>query len=141
MARTPSIGIDQNLDGRFVDKYWGIVPKFIIYQPENYRCEVNPDYLFLLDAYINGNINPDNISESLRIEIEHMIINADCPCTLTGEERAIIIALKGGEPCSPPSPRLACNPGDTVCCNSTLMCDLISQCEDDDGESDKTITV
>jgi len=134
MARTPSMGIDQNLDGKFIDKYWGIVPQFIIYQPENYRCEVNPDYLFLLQAYINGEIDPDNISQDLRFEIENIVINADCPCLLSGKERAILIALSGGEPCAAPSSRIACNPGDKICCNATLLCDPVTLCEDNNDD-------
>jgi len=129
MPRTPSMGIDQNQDGKFIDKYWGRLPQFLRYLPESFICEVNPEYLELLRNYIDGLINPDNISDELRYEIENLIVNADCPCLLTGKERAILIALAGGEPCAPPSSKLPCNVGDTVCCNATVMCDPETVCE------------
>ena len=44
MAKTPSIGIDQNKDERFIDKYIGRIPQFLHSIPQAYICEVNPAF-------------------------------------------------------------------------------------------------
>ena len=127
MARTPSLGIDQNADGKFIDKYWGRVPQFLKYIPEAFICEANPEYIELIQAYVDGNIVEANIDPTLYAEIENIMLNLSCPCLLTGKDRAIMNAFLGNPTCDAPSHMLTC--GTSICCNSTVMCESPSICE------------
>jgi len=49
MPTTPSLGLDQNEKQKFIDRYWGRVPKFLHRIPEQNICEANPDYIKLLN--------------------------------------------------------------------------------------------
>lgn len=77
--KTPSIGIDQNEEGRFIDKYWGRLPMYLHRIPETanmgrkHIVECNPEYMKLVTAYLNGTINKDNLSYELYNEIEDVI--------------------------------------------------------------------
>jgi hypothetical protein len=126
MIRVPSIGNDQNQDGKFIDKYWGRVPRFLIYEPWAFRCEANPEYLYLIDEYLNGRIDDHNLSNDLLLEIEKLIVNFSCPCMLTGEERTITDAYLGRKPCMKVITRVSCD--DTLCCNEVLNCVPDSSC-------------
>ncbi len=69
MARTPSMGLDQNGDGRQIDKYWGRTPQFLhkIEESNIYVC--NPEYIHLMYLYVVGDIGSVNISIELKEEI------------------------------------------------------------------------
>lgn len=126
--RTPSVGIDQNGDKKFIDKYWGRVPQFLKFIPESYICEVNPEYLELMQGYIDGDITKDQISDELFQEVENIVLNVGCPCLLDNKERAIMNAFLGSEPCPVPSHKLNC--GDLLCCNEILRCESLTICDD-----------
>ena len=75
---TPSIGIDQNGDKKFIDKYWGRVPKYLHIIPETivnnkgiYEC--NPEYMQLIHDFMDGTIDERNLSQELMIDIENTI--------------------------------------------------------------------
>lgn len=131
MANTPSKGIDQNQGGKFVDKYWGRVPRFLRLIPESYICEANPEYVQLMNMYIEGTLNKENVEPSLYEEIENIMLNLGCPCLLDGTDRAIMNAFLGNETCPEPSHVLTC--GESVCCNEWFLCTSPSLCEDDDN--------
>lgn len=133
MPKTPSMGIDQNDEKKFIDKYWGNLSQFLVYIPEAYNCEVNPDYLRLLEGYLLGTVKRENISPSLLQEIENIVVNIDCPCLLTGKERAIVEAYLGNEPCQKPSAKLNCN--EAVCCNELVLCYEDTVCEEEGEEN------
>lgn len=131
-AKTPSKGIDQNQDGKFIDKYWGRVPQFLKYLPEAYICDPNPEYVELIQGYIDGTITEDHLSKELYTELEKIVLNIGCPCLLTGKERAIMNAFLGNESCPAPSHTLTC--GESVCCNEWFSCTSPSLCEDDNNQ-------
>lgn len=135
MNNTPSMGIDQNGDKKFIDRFYGRIPVFLRYIPEAFICDVNPEYVELIIAYLDGDINPENISEELTLEIENIVLNYDCPCLLTGEERAVVRAiayyrlngsLAGYEGCPPPTAVLKCT--GILCCNQIVMCKTKTIC-------------
>jgi len=127
MANTPSIGVDQNKGDRYIDKYWGRVPQFLRLVPESFVCEANPEYLILMAMYIDGTLIESNVEPALYAEIENIMINLACPCLLTGKDRAIMNAFLGNETCPPPSHMMTC--GDSLCCNSWVMCKSPTLCE------------
>ena len=127
-AKTPSKGIDQNQDGKFVDKYWGRVPRFLKLVPESFICEPNPEFLELMQMYLDGTIEKDNIEPATYYEIENIMLNIGCPCLLDGIDRAIMNAFLGNEPCPEPSHKLIC--GETICCNSWVKCESPTICDD-----------
>jgi len=120
MAFTPSMGIDQNQDGKFIDRYFGRVPKFIHMIPEQGICEVNQDYLTLIHGVINGTIPQDNIEEELYREVLDFIDKMCNPCNLNGIDQALLRAFDGHNPCPEPSIYMQCD--DYICCNEVLSC-------------------
>jgi hypothetical protein len=82
MAKTPSVGLDQNAENRFIDKYWGRVPMYLhrIQETINdnngtgYIVDVNPEYIYIMEGWIDGTINVDNLSMELQNDI---IISVD----------------------------------------------------------------
>lgn len=75
--RIPSKGIDQNLGGKAVDKYYGRVPMYLKFIPETaadnliYKC--NPEYIELFNGYVDGTIPKENISHELYYELEKVV--------------------------------------------------------------------
>lgn len=138
MARTPSSGIDQNGSHTFIDKYWGRVSQFLQWNPAAYICEVNPEYIELMDGLIDGSILPENVSDELFNEIQLLLVNEDCPCLLEPKERALMTTYNSDprdyEPCSVPSDRLDCD--STVCCNTILLCNPLTEC----GEEEECVS-
>lgn len=126
MPSTPSIGIDQNQDDTFVDKYWGRVPMFLKWIPESYICEPNPEYLYIMELFIAGELNKDNFSDELYRELVNMVDLLCNPCKLTGKEKAIIRAFEGLPACTVPTSFLLCD--DTICCNEMLSCEPPLDC-------------
>ena len=124
--KTPSKGLDQNKEGKFIDKYWGRIPAFLIYMPESFLCDINPEYLELFNGFLTGEISKDNLSIELYYELERLKLNMGCPCLLSGEERAILNAMVGAPTCPPPSHKLEC--GTKVCCNLTVSCKSLTVC-------------
>ena len=120
MANTPSTGIDQNGDGKFVDRYWGRVPKFIHRIPERNICDANPDYITLLNLVIDGTIPRDNISEELYRELLDFIDTMCNPCFMNDEDKALLRAFDGLDPCPEPGNWAHCD--DIVCCNDIYSC-------------------
>ncbi len=135
MPVTPSLGLDQNREAKFMDRYWGRVPQFLLYMPESFACEINPDYVELMNLYIIAHASndqavidkfKDNISKELYAELSNIMLNLDCPCLLTGKERAIIEGFYGNDPCARPSHMLNCT--ETVCCNEIISCESETIC-------------
>ena len=79
MISTPSKGLDQNGDSKFIDKYYGRMPMYLKRIPETindgsgYIVECNPEYIELFNGFINGTIPADNISKELLREIEQLV--------------------------------------------------------------------
>ena len=71
--RTPSVGLDQNQDGKFIDKYYGRIPKMLHSIPEANTWVCNPEYVKVLDAYITGNIVHENLSIELQNEFDQQL--------------------------------------------------------------------
>lgn len=136
MAKTPSKGLDQNASNKFIDKYWGRVPQFLKLIPEAYICEVNPEYLQIMQGYIDGDITKANLGDELYHEIENIVLNVGCPCLLDNLDRAIMNAFLGDEPCPVPSHKLTCyDPLEptvhfSICCNTILRCESLTICDD-----------
>ncbi len=126
MARTPSWGLDQNQEKAFIDRYWGRVPQFIIYQPKNFRCEANTDYLDLMEMFVQGKLVRDNVSKELWRELELIVLNIGCPCLLTAMDRDIIEAYLGNRPCENWTWKLNC--GESICCNENVLCSAPTKC-------------
>jgi hypothetical protein len=126
MPVTPSLGIDQNEKKRFIDRYWGRVPQFLIYQPENFICEANQDYLYLMNLFLSGELIRENISQELWNELEMLILNLKCPCLMSMEDRAIIDAFYGKTPCENRTWKLNCD--EMVCCNEVVLCQEPTLC-------------
>jgi len=120
MPKTPSIGIDQNEEQTFIDKYWGRVPKFIHRIPERNICEANPDYLKLVRLVNDGLIPRSNISDGLYREIVKFIDDSCNPCTMSEEDYALLNAYNGLTPCPPYSADEDCDV--LVCCNTLYSC-------------------
>ena len=123
MPKTPSIGLDQNKKETFRDRYWGRVPQFLIYMPESYLCEANPEYIELMNLYLDNDAKEnlrDVLSKELFAELEKIMLNILCPCLLTGKERALVNAFYGNDPCARPNHMLDCS--GTVCCNEIISC-------------------
>lgn len=126
--KTPSIGIDQNGEGKFVDRYWGRVPQFLKFIPEAYICEVNPEYLQILQGYVDGDITEAQLGRELFQEISNIILNLGCPCLLENKDRAIMNAFLGNEACPVPSHKINC--AETICCNTILRCESLTICDE-----------
>jgi len=73
MPRTPSIGIDQDINSRYMDKYWGRCPQFLHKIPEAYIYICNPDYLWLLQSRVNDTLVIENISVELLRELDEVL--------------------------------------------------------------------
>jgi len=69
MPKTPSLGLDQNIDKLFIDKYFGNVPMYLRRIPEARIYECNPEYMAIFDAFLYGNLDNRNISIELRREL------------------------------------------------------------------------
>ncbi len=120
MPKTPSMGLDQNQEGKFIDRYWGRVPKFIHRIPEQNICEANPDYITLIQLFIDGDIDQKNISEELYREVFAFVDKMCNPCLLTGEDQALMRAYNGLDAC--PDQRCDFNCDEVLCCNELLSC-------------------
>ena len=119
MPKTPSYGIDQNQELPFIDKYWGRVPKMLHYIPEDYICKANPEYIYLINAIINDEIDKENISDELYFELADFINRMCNPCAMDGEDRALYRAYSGLEPCPKPSIYGICD--DVMCCDTIII--------------------
>ncbi len=76
--RTPSYGINQNQEDTFIDKYWGRVPKYLHIIPETIYTDnpifmCNPEYIELMEGYMDGSIVKENLSQELWYDIENTI--------------------------------------------------------------------
>ena len=127
--KTPSLGLDQNEAAKFVDRYWGRVPQFLLYMPETFTCEPNPDYLLLLNLMASGHLMKHNVSIELWRELEWLFGNVHCVCLLTNKEQAIMNAFLGGESCAQLEWKLPCGPGEVVCCNQRVLCEEPTMCD------------
>lgn len=73
--KTPSNKLDQYQDkNKFQDKYWGRVPMYLHMIPEtmntdNSIYECNPEYIWLIEAFMAGTIEENNLSQELYQEI------------------------------------------------------------------------
>ena len=136
MPKTPSIGLDQNGSDKFIDRYFGRVPKFIHLIPEQNICEVNEDYIDLLIGFIEGTIHKSNISNELYREVVDFIDRAMCnPCILVGEEiplnRVFQVRLHEAQNGLPKSTVEACPNGQNILnCNDVVCCNLILSCDE-----------
>ncbi len=132
MPKTPSIGLDQNQEGKFIDRYWGRVPKFIHRIPEAYICEVNPDYLELINMFIDGIIDKQNLSAELYKEIYSFADLMCSPCHMTQEDQALLRAYEyeysngEDEVCPEPECYAFCN--ESVCCGEVFSCKCVISC-------------
>ena len=70
MAYTPSTGIDQNQDGKFIDKYYGRIPIYLHSIPEARIYECNEEYIELVIAFIDGTLELNNIGVELHRQLE-----------------------------------------------------------------------
>ena len=73
MIRTPSIGIDQNDSDKFVDKYYGRMPKLLHGIEEADISTCNPEYIELINGFMDLTIPSQNISDELLIEVEALV--------------------------------------------------------------------
>jgi len=121
MPRTPSLGIDQNLGEKFIDRYWGRVPKFTHLIEESLICEVNQDFIELINMFIDGKLDERNLSIELYRELTHFIDKMCNPCYMDYWDRKIFDALNGTDSCRAGMRyELHCN--DVLCCNDMLGC-------------------
>ena len=133
--RTPSIGIDQNEENYFIDRYIGRMPKFLHMIPEAGICDVNPDYIRLIMAFINGDIDKNNISDELYKEVSDFIDvynDPDAECGMSDEDKALtVIIAYFNNPANAPwaNPPEACkepdfwlNCDDLICCSKIVSC-------------------
>lgn len=118
--KTPSYGIDQNQDKKFIDRYWGRIPKFLHMIPEQNICIPNEDYLTLLQYVIDDEIPVDNISTELYKEMLDFISKMCNPCVMNDEDKALMRAYEGLEPCSTLENSVECEA--MVCCNQIFTC-------------------
>ena len=125
MAKTPSSGIDQNEGGKFIDRYWGRVPKFLHRIPEANICEVNQDYIDLINYILEGG-DRDNISDELYREILEFIDKMCNPCFMNDEDKALMRAYDGLPACPEPSIYMNCD--DVICCNDIVSCAEPEEC-------------
>ncbi len=88
--KTPSIGIDQNQSDRFMDKYWGRVPQMIHSVPEANIWLCNPEYIWLIENYISGDLVEKNVSIELYAEIEDLVNASGGSRPLTEEETKLL---------------------------------------------------
>jgi hypothetical protein len=101
--KTPSLKIDQNLDSRIEDKYYGRLPKILYAVYEADICEVNPEFIYLMHGYINGTIGKKNMSIELYREVLDVIRDMTIdPMDRSPENNAVINAFNGGEGCGKP---------------------------------------
>ncbi len=118
--KTPSIGLDQNQEGRFIDKYWGRVPKFLHWIPQANICDVNPEYINLINGVIDGNIFARNLSIELYNEIICFIDMMPNSCSMNQMDAALYRAYNGNEACPNNLHLLDCN--GFVCCGGYVDC-------------------
>ena len=126
--KTPSTGIDQNKDGKFIDRYWGRVPMFLHRMDMKTICIPNPDYIRLVQLVIDDEIPLVNISQDLLKEITWFIDRMCNPCLMNDEEKALFRAFQGLEPCIIPEAKEDCDA--MVCCNSKYLCSEPVDCPD-----------
>ncbi len=126
MAYTPSIGIDQNKEEAFQDRYWGRVPKFIHRIPEANICEVNQDYLTLIQLFIDGDIDQGSISRELYREVYDFVDKMCNPCIMNDEDQALMRAYDGSTAC--PDARCDFDCDEVLCCNEPLSCECVEPC-------------
>ncbi len=77
--RTPSMGLDQNQDGKFIDRYWGRIPVVLHSIPEADIYEFNEEYADLFWGVMSGKIDEENLSEELAREVNILIDLIDVP--------------------------------------------------------------
>jgi len=120
--KTPSWGLDQNEEKRFIDRYWGRIPLFLIFQPYNNKCVVNEDFLHLFNLFLSGKLQKQNVSIDLWRQMTSMKKGMVCMCTLTHEERTFIKVFLKQEPCDAKNIpwMLKCN--EKKCCNDIVAC-------------------
>ncbi len=124
--KTPSVGIDQNKEGKFIDRYFGRIPKFIHRIPEQNICEANPDYLTLIGLFIDGNLNQKNVSEELYREVVAFVDKMCNPCIMEGEDMALLNAYEGRDACPEQECEFPCDA--LICCNELLSCKCDTMC-------------
>ncbi len=90
MAKTPSSGIDQNGDGKFIDKYWGRVPQMLHSIPEANIWVCNPEYVLLMEMYVANTLNENDVSHELWAEIRKLFDSYAGGILLTEKEKKIL---------------------------------------------------
>ena len=135
---TPSIGLDQNGNRRFIDRYIGRVPKFIHRIPEAEICDVNPDYIRLLIDLVDGTIDSNNLSDELMKELQaflNLYADANGVCKMSDEDKSLLTIFKYYmDPKEAPwaNPPPACKtPDNWVHCNDMVCCSNLYSCSDD----------
>jgi len=78
MPKTPSIGLDQNQEDKFIDRYWGRTPMYTHIVKEtlntnNPIVECNKDYVVLFQGYLDGTLNLNNISQEMQAELKYVV--------------------------------------------------------------------
>jgi len=121
--KIPSWGLDQNEEKHFIDRYWGRVPMFLIFQPYNGKCSVNKDFIYLFNLFLSGKLKEENISIDLWRQMESMKKGMVCMCTLTFEERSFIKIFLGGKPCDAASIPWKLKCAEKICCNEIVACE------------------
>lgn len=112
----------------YKDRYWGDVPMFLKYIPERKICVPNEDFIQLVNGFIDGSIDPHNISvemqRNLRI-IAEIINDPRKACLVDKQYELIVRVIMGSEnPCED-SARSVVGCDETVCCGATFSCTAI----------------
>jgi len=126
MPFTPSVGLDQNQDGTFIDRYWGRIPKFTHRVPEQNICEANEDYITLIGLFIDGEVSQKNISKELYREVYDFVDKMCNPCIMNEEDQALMRAYDGLDAC--PDSRCDFDCDEILCCNELLSCECDEAC-------------
>ena len=88
--RIPS-SLDTQDEELFTDKYYGRVPKLLHAIEEADISECNPEYIELVNGFMDLTIPSQNISAELMIEIETLInVIGNDPGTRTWEDNSLI---------------------------------------------------
>ena len=92
--RIPS-SLDVQDDELYTDKYYGRVPKMLHAIEEADIGECNPEYVELVDGFMDSTIPSQNISTELLNEIEALInIMGDEPGTRSWEDNKVIACVE-----------------------------------------------
>ena len=93
--KTPSSLINQDDTTSIVDKYYGRMPKLLKSIKEADISICNPEYIELVNGFMDLSIDSQNISQELLTEIEELINDmAELPETRTFENNAIIACIE-----------------------------------------------